>query len=94
MKAVVGEEALSSDDLLYLEFMEKFESQFLTQSVNENRSIVESLDLAWTLLRIFPKVMLKKITKESMRDKYYSREGQFEREKEEQSQLRKRITGK
>jgi hypothetical protein len=38
--------------------------------------------------------MLKKITKESMRDKYYSREGQFEREKEEQSQLRKRITGK
>ena len=94
MKAVVGEEALSSDDLLYLEFMEKFESQFLTQSVNENRSIVESLDLAWTLLRIFPKVMLKKITKEAMRDKYYSREGQFEREKEEQSQLRKRITGK
>lgn len=31
MKAVVGEEALSADDLLYLEFTEKFEHRFLTQ---------------------------------------------------------------
>jgi V-type H+-transporting ATPase subunit B len=31
MKAVVGEEALSADDLLYLEFLEKFEKKFLTQ---------------------------------------------------------------
>lgn len=29
MKAVVGEEALSDDDRLYLEFLEKFEGQFL-----------------------------------------------------------------
>lgn len=31
MKAVVGEEALSADDLLYLEFLQKFEKQFITQ---------------------------------------------------------------
>lgn len=31
MKAVVGEEALGPDDLLYLEFTDKFESRFLTQ---------------------------------------------------------------
>ena len=31
MKAVVGEEALSADDLLYLEFLEKFEKKFLAQ---------------------------------------------------------------
>lgn len=31
MKAVVGEEALSPDDLLYLEFLQKFEKQFITQ---------------------------------------------------------------
>ena len=30
MKAVVGEEALSPDDLLYLEFLKKFEAQFIT----------------------------------------------------------------
>ncbi len=33
MKAVVGEEALSSDDLLYLEFLGKFEKNFLTQGI-------------------------------------------------------------
>lgn len=31
MKAVVGEEALSPDDHLHLEFLERFERQFLTQ---------------------------------------------------------------
>ena len=34
MKAVVGEEALSPDDLLYLEFLKKFEAQFITQVSN------------------------------------------------------------
>ena len=31
MKAVVGEEALSPEDLLYLEFLEKFEARFVNQ---------------------------------------------------------------
>jgi V-type H+-transporting ATPase subunit B len=31
MKAVVGEEALSPEDMLYLEFLKKFESQFISQ---------------------------------------------------------------
>lgn len=31
MKAVVGEEALTSDDLLYLEFLQKFERNFISQ---------------------------------------------------------------
>jgi len=31
MKAVVGEEALTPDDLLYLEFLTKFEKNFITQ---------------------------------------------------------------
>lgn len=31
MKAVVGEEALSSEDLLYLEFLDKFERKFVAQ---------------------------------------------------------------
>ncbi len=34
MKAVVGEEALSPDDLLYLEFLQKFEKNFITQGVH------------------------------------------------------------
>jgi V-type H+-transporting ATPase subunit B len=31
MKAVAGEEALSAEDHLYLEFLDKFESKFVTQ---------------------------------------------------------------
>lgn len=31
MKAVVGEEALSSEDMLYLEFLDKFENKFVNQ---------------------------------------------------------------
>lgn len=34
MKAVVGEEALTSDDLLYLEFLQKFEKNFIAQGKN------------------------------------------------------------
>ena len=47
MKAVVGEEALSADDLLYLEFLGKFESQFIAQGNYEVRDIFKSLDKAW-----------------------------------------------
>ncbi|KAL1396495.1 hypothetical protein pipiens_010496 [Culex pipiens pipiens] len=61
MKAVVGEEALTPDDLLYLEFLSKFEKNFISQGNYENRTVFESLDIGWQLLRIFPKEMLKRI---------------------------------
>ncbi|XP_075278145.1 V-type proton ATPase subunit B, kidney isoform [Opisthocomus hoazin] len=74
MKAVVGEEALSPDDLLYLEFLQKFEKQFINQGPYENRTIFESLDLGWQLLRIFPRQLLKRIP-ESVLAEFYPREG-------------------
>lgn len=61
MKSVVGEEALSREDLLHLEFMEKFEHQFIQQGPYDNRTIFDSLAIAWELLRTFPKEMLKRI---------------------------------
>merc|ERR1711968_204483 len=73
MKAVVGEEALNSDDLLYLEFIEKFEERFLAQGPYENRDIFTSLDIAWELLRIFQPELLKKIPAK-LKDKYYNRD--------------------
>eukprot|EP00164_Ancoracysta_twista_P002658 GFYU01003535.1.p1 GENE.GFYU01003535.1~~GFYU01003535.1.p1 ORF type:complete len:496 (+),score=160.70 GFYU01003535.1:59-1546(+) len=72
MKAVVGEEALSSEDKLYLEFLEKFETEYISQGRYENRTIQKSLDLAWTLLRTFPREMLKRIP-EKMLDEWYER---------------------
>merc|ERR1719336_1048441 len=67
MKAVVGEEALSEDEHKYLEFTDKFELKFLTQGPYENR------DIAWTLLRIFPQELLKKIP-QKLKDEFYDRE--------------------
>merc|ERR1711990_526464 len=61
MKAVVGEEALSDEDHLYLEFIDKFEQRFIQQGMYENRDVFDSLDIAWELLRIFPEDMLKKL---------------------------------
>uniref|UniRef100_A0A5S6PYQ5 Vacuolar proton pump subunit B n=1 Tax=Trichuris muris TaxID=70415 RepID=A0A5S6PYQ5_TRIMR len=73
MKAVVGEEALSSDDLLYLEFLTKFEKNFISQGSYENRTVFDTLDIGWQLLRIFPREMLKRIPKKIL-DKYYPRD--------------------
>jgi V-type H+-transporting ATPase subunit B len=87
MKAVVGEEALSSEDKLALEFLDKFEHQFVGQGLllpeifqlrtltifvgaYESRTIFESLDLAWTLLRIFPKEQLNRINPEIIAEFY------------------------
>merc|ERR1712167_422161 len=72
MKAVVGEEALSAEDHLYLEFLEKFEHKFVNQGPYENRTIFDSLDLAWSLLRTFPKEMLKRIPEKTLKV-YYAR---------------------
>ena len=70
MKAVVGEEALSPEDLLYLEFLEKYEKNFLSQGYSESRSIYESLDIGWQILRIFPKEMLKRIPEKTLAEFY------------------------
>merc|ERR1711981_382059 len=70
MKAVVGEEALSDEDLLYLEFLEKFEKKFVFQGPYDNRTIFESLDLAWQLLRIFPREMLRRISHKTLDARY------------------------
>ncbi|KAL2296328.1 hypothetical protein Nmel_018629 [Mimus melanotis] len=70
MKAVVGEEALTSDDLLYLEFLQKFEKNFIAQGPYENRTVYETLDIGWQLLRIFPKEMLKRIPQSTLAEFY------------------------
>merc|ERR1712070_824367 len=78
MKAVVGEEALSDEEHLYLEFTDKFEERFLNQGPYENRDIFTSLDIAWELLRIFPEDLLKKIPKK-VKDEFYPRDKEIAR---------------
>ncbi|KAJ8901224.1 hypothetical protein NDN08_007073 [Rhodosorus marinus] len=73
MKAVVGEEALSQEDMLYLEFHDKFEKKFVTQGSYETRDIFISLDTAWGLLRTFPQYMLKRIPEKTLKEYYHRR---------------------
>ncbi|THG94231.1 hypothetical protein EW145_g8182 [Phellinidium pouzarii] len=75
MKAVVGEEALSPEDKLALEFLDRYEKQFVGQGAYESRTIFESLDLAWSLLRIFPKEQLNRISPKIIAE-YYRRRPQ------------------
>lgn len=70
MKAVVGEEALSDEDKLYLEFLDKFEKKFVSQGSYEARDVFQSLDLAWSLLRIFPKELLRRVTPKTIEEFY------------------------
>lgn len=71
MKAVVGEEALNTDDLLFLEFLENFERDFITQGPYDVRTIFKSLDKSWDLLRAFPPEKLKNINKKFIQEHYY-----------------------
>jgi len=72
MKAVVGEDALTNDDKNFLIFLEKFEGEFLRQDKYGNRTIFQSLDAAWDLLRLFERRMLTKIDDKWL-DEYYIR---------------------
>ena len=68
--AVVGEEALSERDRKFLKFSDLFENQFIAQRADEDRSIEDTLGLAWKLLSTLPKDELKRIEEEYI-TKYY-----------------------
>ncbi|KAI4454039.1 v-type proton atpase subunit b [Holotrichia oblita] len=70
LMVVLGEAALSPMDLLYAQFADNFEAQYINQGFDEDRSIEETLDLGWELLSIFPKAELKRI-KPELFDKYW-----------------------
>ena len=55
LASVIGEDELSPIDKKYLEFGKAFEERYIGQGPNENRTIEETLDLGWELLRILPK---------------------------------------
>ncbi len=59
--AVVGEEALSTRDQLYLKFADRFEKEYVTQGRDEDRTIEQTLDLGWDLLTELPEGELKRI---------------------------------
>ena len=70
LAAVVGEESLSETDRRYLRFADLFEKRFLSQGERENRSIEETLDIAWEILSVLPEDELVNIKEETIK-KYH-----------------------
>ena len=70
LASVIGEEELSPTDKKYIEFGRLFESKFVNQGFNENRSIEQSLDLGWELLSTLPRAELDRVD-DALLDQYY-----------------------
>jgi V/A-type H+-transporting ATPase subunit B len=75
LASIIGAEELSSRDRRYLEFADRFESRFVQQREDEERNIIETLDLAWELLSLLPPGALSRVTEEDLRN-YHAWEGE------------------
>ena len=69
---ILGEAALSDIDKLYAKFADEFEATYVSQGFRTDRSIEETLNIGWDLLRILPRSELKRIRDEYL-DKYYDK---------------------
>ena len=72
LASVIGEEELTPIDHTYLEFGDAFERKFVTQRFDEDRSIAQTLDMGWEVLKILPAEELHRITDEEI-EKYYGK---------------------
>ena len=72
LMTILGEAALSDVDRLYAKFADEFEKQYVNQGYTTDRSIEETLDIGWKLLRILPRSELKRIRDEYL-DEYYDK---------------------
>ncbi|HIJ21805.1 MAG: V-type ATP synthase subunit B [Gammaproteobacteria bacterium] len=71
LASIIGAEELSQRDQRFLQFAHAFESRFVQQGEDEERSIIETLDLAWELLSLLPPEELSRVTEEDIQ-KYHS----------------------
>jgi V/A-type H+/Na+-transporting ATPase subunit B len=70
LMVILGEAALTDIDKLYAKFSDAFEKEYISQGFNTDRSVEETLEIGWKLLRILPRSELKRI-RETFLDKYY-----------------------
>ncbi len=73
LMAILGESALSETDLMYAKFADEFEKQYVSQGFKTDRTIEQTLETGWKLLRMLPKGELKRIRDEYL-EKYLDSE--------------------
>ena len=69
LAAILGEAALSETDKVFSKFADEFENRYVRQGEEEDRTIIQTLDLGWELLSMLPRSELKRIRDEYL-DKY------------------------
>lgn len=61
LQKILGDSALSEADLAFAEFAKEFEERYINQGYYTNRTIEETLNLGWELLKLIPRSELKRI---------------------------------
>lgn len=74
LAVILGDAALTDVDKLYARFADSFETEYVSQGFEADRSIIETLNLGWKLLSILPVSELKRISQELI-DKYLPGKG-------------------
>ncbi len=72
LMVILGEAALTETDLIYAKFADEFETRYVNQGYKTDRSIEETLEIGWELLRIMPRSELKRIS-DKLLDTYYAK---------------------
>lgn len=72
LMVILGEAALTDIDKLYARFADEFEKKYVSQGNTTNRTIQETMDIGWELLRILPRSELKRIDDKYL-DMYYDK---------------------
>jgi V/A-type H+-transporting ATPase subunit B len=71
LASIIGAEELSEADRAFLKFAESFERNFVGQGESEERSVFDTLDLAWRQLSLLPRNALARVSEEDL-DKYHT----------------------
>lgn len=72
LAVILGEAALSDIDKLYSKFSDAFETEYVRQGQYDDRTIEDTLDIGWRLLKMFPETELKRVRKEYL-EKYFGK---------------------
>ena len=70
LMVILGEAALTEMDIKYAHFADAFEKEYVSQGYDTDRSIEETMDIGWDLLRMLPRSELKRIDEKYL-DMYY-----------------------
>jgi V/A-type H+-transporting ATPase subunit B len=70
LAAIIGTDELTETERVYLRFGERYERELLAQRIDEERTIGETLDRAWSVLRELPRTELTRV-RDAVLQKHY-----------------------